>query len=682
VPIEPPAQPERNLVTVSAHDVKITVDEQVAVFEVTLELSNRGRRDAEADLVMPLPAQAAVTDLGLWIDGRRLEARLLDADEALQAYTDIVRQRLDPALLEYAGEGALRARVFPVPADGSVQVALRYAQVLPREGDLIRLDYAFQTSLVADEDLQRSFAAALRSSEGIGVVYSPTHDLDIDRDTEQTLVTVRGASIATVPGVLLYYGLQEEDVAASVLSYREGDGDGHFMLLLMPPGPAAGARVVSRDVTIVLDTSGSMRGEKLDQAKAAAIYVLRNLNRGDRFGLVSFGSSVRPFASELLGLERVDDAIQHIQELRAEGGTNIGGAFNAAIDLTVANRAQVILFLTDGLPTVGQVSVDRLLDDLDRDMRPNVRLFAFGVGYDVNTLLLDRAALGHHGTATYVRPGENIEQRVSALYDKISQPALTDVTLDITGVGAYDLYPTPLPDLFAGEQLVLVGRYSEPGEMVIKLSGTRAEGRVVQTITGLTLASSGGADHVPAVWAARKVGYLLAQIRLHGAQEELVDEVVALAKRYGILTPYTSFLADEGEDAIPPVAPMLRGPASREDGVGAVQGASQLAEYGLGASAVTGEKAVEHSIAEQSLRDSDRPIGLDVVKTIAGKTFALQGDTWVDAAYVEGMAEEQVALGCARYTELLQMHPEWGRWLALGLDVVIVHQGSAYRFGR
>lgn len=680
VPIEPPLEPDRDQVAVAGHTVQVTVDEQVASYVVTLELRNSGRRQAEADLVMPLPGQAAVTNLGLWIDGRRVEAQLLTADEALQAYTDIVRQRLDPALLEYAGEGALRARVFPVPPDGVVRVELRYAQVLPREGDLVRLDYAFQTSLATDPDLRPTLDAVLRATEGIGSIYSPTHDLTIERSATEAVVAATTPSSTPEQGLVIYYGLQQEGVSASVLSYRQAGEDGHFMLLLMPPEQAEAAPAVSRDVTIVVDTSGSMRGEKLEQARAAAIYVLSNLNRGDRFGLVSFGSSVRPYAGELLGLDRVEDAVQYIEELRAEGGTNIDGALAAALDLTVAGRTQVILFLTDGLPTVGQVSADRILNNLDRDIRSNVRLFAFGVGYDVNTLLLDRAALDHHGTAVYVRPGENIEQRVSSLYDKISQPALTDVALDIEGVGAYDLYPTPLPDLFAGEQLVVVGRYRQPGEMTVKLAGTRAQGRVTQSVGGLMLAEEGGAEHIPAVWAARKVGYLLAEIRLHGAQDELVDEVVALATRYGILTPYTSFLADEYEDTIKPVAPMLRGPASLDEPVGGQEGLAPKADYGLGASAVTGEQAVEQSIAEQSLRDSERPASEALVRTIAGKTFALHDGVWVDADYDQSMAAETVLLGSARYAELLQAHLEWGRWLALGLRVTIVHEGRAYRF--
>lgn len=672
LPVVPaPAPDARDGVSLTGHAVRVVVEEQAARYEVTLTLANEGRVDAEADLILPLPGQAAVTGLTLWIDGRQIEAQLLSATEALATYTDIVRQRRDPALLEYAGQGALRARVFPVPAHGTAQVRLVFTQVLTRDAGLITLEYPFQTSLPIDAALQPTFEASITAAGGVGTLYSPTHALEIERTSTGANVRATGEQGRHPEPLVLYYGPRQADIAASILSYREGGEDGFFMLLLTPPEQTKPVAAVERDVILALDTSGSMRGDKLAQTQAAALYVLRNLNAGDRFGLLSFGSSVHLFAEELVGADDIASAEAYIRDLKAEGGTNIDAALAAALALADTQRPQVILFLTDGLPTVGEVDSEAILAHLDERASRNVRLFCFGVGYDVNTELLDRASLDHHGTATYVRPGEDIEQRVASLYDKIRLPALVDVSLDMHGAGVYDIYPATLPDLFAGEQLIIVGRYREPGALRVTLRGTRAERPVEQTFEGLELAREGGAEHIPAVWAARKVGYLLTEIRLHGADEELVDEVTALATEFGIVTPYTSFLADETEDMPPIVAPLLRGPASLDTSIAPQAGS--LPE-------TSGAKAVEQSLAEQSLRDSERPATTGKTQTVGGRTFVLTDGVWIDTLYTVGMPEEVVPVGEAQFLTLLSAHPQWGRWLALGLPIVIVDQGQAYRF--
>lgn len=677
MPPLPTPEPQRDLLELSSYDVRVAVIGQVATFEVELVLNNAGRRNAEAHFVMPLPGQAAVTALSLWIDGRRVEAQLLPADQALQTYTDIVRQQRDPALLEYAGQSALRARVFPVPAQGSARVQVSFTQVLEAETGLVALEYPFGTSLPAASDLQLTLTATLGAAQGVGAVYSPTHEIQVQRRGSGATVSLASMGRADERPLIIYYGVQQEGVAAAVMSHRAPGEDGHLILLLAPPAATAATRPVSRDIILVLDTSGSMRGEKLEQARDAAAYVLQNLNPGDRFGLISFGSSVYPYFERLLELDAVPDALRHLQELRAEGGTNIDGALAAALELADQGRPQVLLFLTDGLPTVGQVAVDKILANLSERAGPDLQLFSFGVGYDVNTLLLDRASLDHHGTASYVRPGEDIELRVSSLYDKISLPVLTDVALTLRGIGSYDVYPAPLPDLFAGEQLLVVGRYRQAGAFTGELTGTRDGRTQKQVIEGLTLAREGGDSFVPAVWAARKVGYLLAEIRLHGADEELVDEVIALAERYGILTPYTSFLADELEDASQALAPMLSGPVSLDN---RILPAPESDTYGKRALSASGAPAVEQSIAEQALRDSERPAAAATQRAVGDKTFVLTAGVWIDTAYAPGMPAETVAIGSARYLQLLQEHREWGRYLALGLRVTLVYEGRAYRF--
>src|SRR3989449_1099629 len=320
-------------------------------------------------------------------------------------------------------------------------------------------------------------------------------------------------------------------------------------MLLLAPGAAADAATLRRDVVAVIDVSGSMSGEKIQQAKSALIQLLGTLREGDRFRLVAFSGGVRRYAQGWTGVtaDARHDAETWIRSLDAEGGTNIAGALTEAFAQTPAEQSLgVVVFLTDGQASTGETDPERIAASAEQG-RGKFRVFSFGIGDDVNTYLLDRLTERARGTTEYIRPGENIERAVGSLAAKIASPVLTDVAISATsGVELYDVQPGSLPDLFAGDEMVVVGRYrgAGSGEQSVTVWGRRS-GRQEEFSTTFADRENDDARYVEQLWAARKAGALSREIRLHGQTRELMDALKQLALRYGILTEYTSYLVQE-----------------------------------------------------------------------------------------------------------------------------------------
>ena len=658
------------------HRVTVDIENQVATTHVDQVFLNETGYDLEGQYIFPVPHGAAISHFAMWVDGSKLEAQILDKDEARSIYEEIVRERRDPALLEYVGRSAFRASIYPIPAHGEKRVEIEYSEVLPLDHDMIRYVYPLNTEKFSSRPLQDvSISVRVSSRRTIGGLYSPSHELQIDRVSDyQADLKYHDANVTPDKDFELLFSVGSDDLGINVISYREADDDGFFLMLVSPPRLASQRQAIPKDVLLVLDTSGSMRGAKLAQAKRAAKYVLENLNREDRFGIVAFSSGAHIYAKQLSDIHHAESALSFIDDLTAGGGTNIDLAFQEALRHARLSRPQVVLFLTDGLATEGETRTDKILARVADLASDSVRLFTFGVGYDVNTILLDTLAEVHHGSSLYVRPGEDIERGVSSLYDRISSPVLSSPTLDLGSIRGWDLYPNPLPDLFAGSQLVLLGRYREAATTELVLSGY-VNGRLqTHEYADVRFRTAGGANFIPRLWATRKIGHLLTQISLHGSNRELVDEIVALSVRYGIVTPYTSFLVDEEEDAL-----SSRG---REQAAQRMADAQELGSGGARApSAESGVQAVEKSIAQNALREQAvEPPQHELVRTIGSKAFVRRGEIWTDTIYDPQKFEPvKIAFGGGSYMQLLSTHPEWAPILALGDRVLLVWEGIAYQ---
>jgi Ca-activated chloride channel homolog len=686
IPRPPPDRPIpwRDIpLSVKYHHVQVDISSQVASTRVDQVFVNDAGYAIEGTYIFPLPEEAAVSSFDMWVDGSRLEGKLLGRDEARAIYEDIVRRQRDPALLEYIGRGAFQARIFPIPPGAERRIRISYSQVLPQDDGLIHYRYPLNTEKFSARPLSDvSVTVSIEEKTPLRAIYSPSHPIDLVRqDPQRAVASYEEADVRPDRDFDLYYSLSPEDIAVNVLSYKPFDEDGSFLLLVTPPHEAV--EQVDKDVVLVLDVSGSMDGEKLAQAKAAAGYVMDNLGESDRFNIVAFSSATRLFAAEPVPAAGRSEGRAFLRKLTAQGSTDINRALLEAVAGVDPDRPTVLIFLTDGLPTVGETDPDRIIANVSADAPKSVRLFAFGLGDDVDTMLLDELSSGQRGASAYVRPGQDIDEEVSGFYAKVSQPVLVDVALRVTGVTVDDIVPYPLPDLFAGSQLAVVGRYRQGGQATLQLTGV-INGRLrTYTYLGLDFATRGGNEFIPRLWAQRKIGKLLGQIRLHGANDELVDEIVALSTRYGIITPYTSFLVEEPQMVLTDAG---RQELSRELQSPAPTGAPYAGGLGGGAPALapearSGAQAVDRAVAEKALSGSDQAVTPEAaqLKQVADKTFLLHNGAWVDTTFDSNkMRAEQVAFGSDRYFSLLTQHPEIGRYLALGDRVTIVLDGKAY----
>lgn len=545
------------------HKVNIAIDDQVAVTHVDQLFRNHTDRRLEATYVFPVPRGASVNKFTMLVNGKEVAGEMVEAAEARQIYTAIVRQTQDPGLLEYMGNNLLRMRVFPIEPRSDQKVTLSYTSVAPRDADLVEYVYPLKTDGKATRTLEDfSVKATIKSQHPVQNVYSPTHAINLTRsgDREVSIAFERNQALLD-KDFQLFYSLGDKDIGLTTLTHRPlSDEKGHFMLLISPRLEMSQQHQVPRDLVLVLDTSGSMAGEKMEQARKALKYVLGNLGPKDRFGLINFSTTVNKYRDNLVesDKDRIDHAKKWVDNLQARGGTAINDALRAALEMrsTDEGRSFTVVFFTDGQPTIGETDCDKILKNVEKKNSANTRIFTFGVGHDdgINATFLDQLAERTRALSTFVQPSEDIEVKVSSLYSKISHPVLANLKLTVGDkVTLEEVYPPELPDLFHGGQVVVLGRYTGHGPVAIKLTGSvgkQAHDFVYEV--NFPAKTPNDKEFVEHVWARRKVGYLIDQIRANGEKKELVDEVVALAKKYGITTPYTSYLIVP--DGVMPVA--------------------------------------------------------------------------------------------------------------------------------
>ncbi len=678
IPMPPrPGDPFPPNLSIKYHHVDIQIDNQVAQTSVDQVFINNYYRDLEGTYIFPIPEDASISKFSMYIGNEEIKGKILDKDQARQTYEEIVRRRRDPALLEYFKDGMFKASVYPIPANGETRIKLYYSEVLKSEGGICGYRYTLNTEKFSKDPLQSVKATVeLNSQQPIKSIYSPSHDIKIEKDNDHhAKITYVEENTRPDKDFLLYYTVSEKDIGLNLLPFEDEDHQGYFMALISPQVEVPADRTLSKNLIFILDSSGSMAGEKIKQTKEALKFCLNSLNSGDRFNVIDFSDQITSFKTGLVqaNTENVREALSFVDKCEAEGGTNINDALLTGLKQTEGQeRSTQIIFLTDGLPTVGETDITNIISNVEKANTNKTRLFVFGAGYDVNTRLLDRLAQDNHGTSDYVRPSEDIEVKVSNFYGKISHPILTDVKLNFGSVETYDVYPKELPDIFKGSQMVVVGKYKKGGPAEVKLTGSTGDTPYTSTYHA-NFSSDDRYDFIPRLWATRRIGYLIDQIRLHGKNQELVDEVVSLSKRYGIITEYTSFLVDADYHlAVRDLAPRAEQSLDKitvdmnEVGAGAVNRSKALKSYSAA------------QVAPQGYVDSQgkkqNPTG--VVRT-GNRAFFNKNGLWVDTEY-EGKVEPlKIQRFSDAYFKLLDKAPEVGKYYALGDDVIFLMNGKA-----
>ena len=657
--------------------VQVSITGRVARVSVEEWFRNNGPMLEEGMYHFPLPGEAVFSSYSLWQGDQELRGEAMDASQARAIYEAIVRQKRDPALIELAGQGLIRARVFPINPGETRKITLKYTQLLDRTGDAWRFRY------LGDRNRQaapRSFRLEVDSAAQFGDPYSPTHQVQVARRDNRIEVTLGDA--ANTGDFELLLPLARGLVGLSLVPHHPVGEDGYFMLLLAP-GASSDAAALRRDVVAVIDVSGSMSGEKISQAKSALAQLLGSLRDGDRFRLVAFSGGVRRYAQgwTAVSVQGRRDASAWIQSLEAEGGTNIAGALaEAFVEPPTEEALGVVVFLTDGQASTGDTDPEHIAERAEQG-RGRFRVFSFGIGDDVNTYLLDRLTERARGTTEYIRPGENIERAVGSLAAKIASPVLTDVALSATsGVELYDVQPGSLPDLFAGDEMVVLGRYRGLGglgtrEWSATVRGKR-NGRQEEFTTTVTDRENDNARYVEQLWASRKAGALSRDIRLHGQTRETMDALKQLALRYGILTEYTSYLVQE-----PNVVArhdmeerLLRAPTPAPANQAGTASVDRSARERVMLEAVT----VTASDAA-TLGDLRASSGINPTQRVGGRLFILRDSTWTDLGHGDSLNVITVAPYSDAYFALLHALPDLTPAAGLGPSVLVAGRRASIK---
>ncbi len=711
-------------------DARIVINNRVASTQLELTVVNPSPAVAEAVLLVPVPAGASVKRFsfeGTPNSASEGVAQVMPRDEARRLYDSIVRASRDPGLLEFAGATLVRSSVFPIAPGAQQRLRIEWDEVLPAVDG--RIDYILPRSESLRYDTPWTVSLSITQPDPIAAVYSPSHELL--EVTSQRAATQRNFTLSAhsqrAPGPFLLSvvtGASRDRAAASVVAYPSpSDGGGFFMLLGGIASPNQPGSTIAREVTIVLDRSGSMTGGKLDQAKAAALQVVEGLSAGERFNLIDYSNGVSMFAREPVeqNVKSVAEARAYLDALRPSGGTNISDALIEALRQPhVPGTVPIVLFLTDGLPTVGQTSERAIRDLVEKGNPHNRRIYTIGVGADVNAPLLDRLSDITRARTTYIVPGESVELKVAQVFRQLRGPLLTDVSLaarDQFGVidtrRVRDFAPRRIPDVFDGEQLVVFGAYLGESPTTLAITGATASGPLAATVPFDPALATTRHAYVARLWATRRIAELVDEVRQLAADtpgrpvgslpplndprvKELIGEIVQLSARFGVLTEYTAFFANAGtnlgdwESLAAGCSSNLEDASRRRSGEGAINQGVNFNDMKGKSQLAYDNRFVDERLAEKRI---------DTVQQLSDRCFYNNEGRWIDSQLIAaspttatggGMGgglpadgspiavDETVEFATDRHFALIQELAVEGRQAVLSLpgDTLVRHRGK------
>jgi Ca-activated chloride channel family protein len=667
---------------VRSHHVTVQIRDTHAITRVEQEFYNPYPFPVESRYLFPIPPDAIVSGFQAVVDGESQSVVHQDPSATnAELYAVIVRER-DPSLLQYADWESL-AFDLDLPAGGSRKMSLEYEEVLAPTGGLFRYRYVLSAERYSALPLEEvSVGVDLSLSSGVGSIYSSSHQVVIDRSGPgQARVSWEATDVRPDQDFELFYASADDGVGVGLLT-GERNGQDHFMFLFSPQLEPLQERRLPKDIVFVVDRSGSMSGEKMDQARNALQFILGQLAADDRFSIVGFDDRPTVWSAALQPAEphELQDARRFVETLYADGSTDIEAALQVGLGILERsesrNVARMLVFLTDGLPTAGitdETHIARLV--AETNSRLKARLHVFGVGYDVNTHLLDRLAAENGGSVTYVPPGENLEQVLTSFYSKIADPLLTDLVVEFEGLSVSDLQPRYLPDLFQGSTLLLAGRCQATGDEAVVRVGAWAGDERKEYVYRFNLDEAKDFDFVPRLWATRRVGELLDRVRVDGESPALVEEIRGLGFGYGLVTPYTTRIiygTAEGAASLDNMDLYGRSGLNEAWGEVTVQARVQNQAYQQAAQAdlATGANVVnhgQHSLAQVGAQSVD----LSLLQRLDAGDGPITPE-WI-AANVE--PDRTIEFGSRQYFDLAG-DPDARPFLQSGTNVLFAYEGK------
>ena len=669
---------------INHHHIKIGIKNQLVTTKVDQIFINPNNFEVNGMYIFPVPDAAIVSNLVLSIDGELVNGELLSQEQSHQIYRNSARYGGNRAILEHIGTQAFVVEVSRIPAYGERRVQFEYSQIISADSDLAKYTYPLSLAKSASAPIKNlRVEMQIESDDALRTVYSPSHEVIINRkDDHHVHLNYEGADVDPDDDFLCYYSVSDENFGITLLTHRaEEKEDGYFMLLVSPKYEVKQTEIVEKDFIFVLDRSGSMAGQKVEQAKSALRYCVQNLNDGDRFNLILFNEDITSLADRLnrgeawFGGERWPDstvlsdklidakngrekAFEFIDGIEGRGMTNINEALLTALaEKPDPKRPRIVVFLTDGQPTAGVRNPTQILENVAKANRNLSRIFVFGVGYDINDHLLDKMAVDNGGTRNYVTPNEDIEVAVSSLFRKMNEPVLVDVGINFGQIATKELTPKNLPDLFREEQLTILGRYEGHGDIVLKLRGIigSEQHEFSKNVHFSELEPDN--DFLPHLWAQRRVAELVDEAALNGGNEESYREIERLSEEYGILTPYTSFI-DAGDGSL------RRQYNSRlSDAYTEAIPISERIRYN--------RKLEEEKVARSRRQHAD-------TKYVGRKTFHRHNGIWVDSEYDGKSERKQVVYGSDEYFDLMYKVQGLKNCFKLALAIIVCYKGVNY----
>lgn len=683
--------------------VRFEVTDELAVAHVTHEFRNDSDATLEAVYYFTLPKGATTTDFAMWIGGERVKGEVLPRERARAIYDSIVSNLRDPALLETADGELFTASVYPVAPRSVQRIEVEFALPNLRRNGLIQIGYPVSRSALGAAE-RLVFDAEIESRAEVTSVQTPYDEATKRLEGKRAKIHLERTREQR-EDILLLVGTAGDQLGLSLVTFDpdgHGGEKGYFMATLSASSDLVEAGALDRQMTLVIDRSGSMSGAKMAQAKEMLLSTIASLGADDTFNMISFSRD----AEALFNTPRKatpdnrEDALRFVDRMVADGDTNIEAALRLALEQPTRNgRPHAIVFITDGLPTRGERDIDALLrqvkdglaqDGADADVQS--RLFSFGVGYDVNTKLLDGIALTGDGESGYVRPQEDISDVVGSFVAGLASPIATGLSLDF-GDEVTDLHPRVLPDLYPGRPITVFGRFSSAMSQDVKFRGQGRSG-TLRTSFGAEFGSSTdavNASFVGNLWASRHCADLLEAIRIEGETAARKREVTEVATRWGIVTPYTSFLVapdgeqeeTEDEPSEPEIDPIPLRRIRHEIPMGGIREESAKSALGMPsreqmqpraaqrsmAAAEVGRDAVEASIERNRSRNTLRAESATSARFASGRTFSLRGGVWTEQGLERHSPDRRIVAWSSDYFELLRNHPELREALALGEQV-------------
>lgn len=560
-----PVNGNQSTISIASHDVRVIINNGYARTEVDQVFFNNGKSDLEAIYSFPLPREASLSELSLWIDGQEVVGEVLKKQQAKKIYQEQKTQGNKTALAEKDDYKTFDVSVSPVKANDRTRIKLVYYQPLAVDLNIGRYVYPLAEGGVdeekiafwsVDSDVQESFSfdLILKSVQPVKDLRMPGYSdhavIEIIQDEKNVVGSGEAyharldfnEGTALTEDIIFYYRLDDSVPGrVELIPYKEANAPTGTMMLIITPGASLQKIEEGVDWVFVLDKSGSMSGSKIATLKDGVARVIGKMSPQDRFRIVTFNDSAEDFTGGFINAteENINKVLNSINSITAGGGTALHAGLELGLQKTDNERTSSIVLVTDGVANIGPTQRNDFLKLInERD----VRLFTFVIGNSANRPLLEKLAKVSGGLSMDISTVDDIYGKILQAKNKLLYEAMHDVEVTFSGTPIESMSPKNIGSLYRGQQLILFGRYAKEGPLQITLSAKiSGQHREWETATILPQQDTDNPE-IERLWALSTIEEVMENIRDNGENAALRDKVVQIGTEYSLVTDYTSML--------------------------------------------------------------------------------------------------------------------------------------------